>query len=268
MSGRMLNMRSVPPGRMILATCAAVLCLAAAGDASGAQPRCVRDGTAALREDPGRLGAAYHACAPAMRAALTGSGMPATARHARALFAMAVANRHATYGPQDILVRFHELRRQGRLSCAGYAMLAGAIFTRIGGDPRALLYAGWDGGAVGNHVQLLVGRSLLIDPTVGVAARTRLRPLMRGRPAAGLLELGRHDVDSSTGRVGRELPGGFRSTVRDALTGGRYRPEDALYTLTAREMRGLHARFRAAVRRGGDWRDVPIPPPRYGGDRR
>jgi hypothetical protein len=140
-------------------------------------------------------------------------------------------------------------------------MLAGAVYVRIGGARRDLRYVGWDGGAVGNHAQVMVGQDLLIDPTVGLVADMELRPLTRGVPVRRVVDMGHHDVHPDTGRIGRHVAGGFRDRVRDALRRGRYREGDVLYTLTAGGIRELHRRFRAAVRMGGDWRTVPIPPP-------
>jgi hypothetical protein len=86
---------------------------------------------------------------------------------------------------------------------------------------------GWNGGAVGNHAQLLATDgtdNLLLDPTIGLVARgVTYDSLLHGEAPSALVCLG---------GTFNEYPGSypaFTNEVLSALQNGNYQPSDALY---------------------------------------
>jgi hypothetical protein len=66
--------------------------------------------------------------------------------------------------------------------------------------------------------------TLLLDPTVGIVARTGYDALLQGKPVTALHSFWGFNA-------GRAI-GSFEATVRNALEHGLYRPGDALYYST------------------------------------
>ena len=102
------------------------------------------------------------------------------------------------------------------LACAGYAKLATLLGN--GGEAR---FVGFEGGAVGNHAQMLIsidGHDILLDPTIGAIAFVSYDDLMSGKSAEV------HSFFSGDPTLTR-----FNAKVLSALREGKYRPSDLLY---------------------------------------
>lgn len=232
-----------------------------AGTAQAAAPSCVATGSHVLRTSPAGLPAAYRACAARIAAKLTAAGIEPTPQHTRAAWAAAVANHYAPYGTDRGYLTLDGLRRNRTMACSAYAMLAAELYGRIGGNDRDVIFIGWDGGAVGNHTQLMIGADMLVDATTGLVARTTLHHVAYAGPVADIADLGFNDVDGSTGRVARHVTGGFRDKVRNALQTGAFRRGHLIYTMTYRAT-VVHSRsIREAIAAGRDWRSIKTPTP-------
>jgi hypothetical protein len=141
---------------------------------------------------------------------------PGVQRHAA--LASVVAYGLAPYGP-DPSVQLRDILQARSLNCGNYTILTFHLVRRAWEEREALRLrqSGWDHGAVGNHPQVHVG-DLLLDPTTAVIARIRYRELVRGEPAAELVEFARRpDIEA------------FGIQVVDALEDGLWRSSDVLY---------------------------------------
>ncbi len=148
----------------------------------------------------------------------------------RGVLAMALAHRFAPYGPASGST-YEVLAHQPTLECSGYMMVTDYIYLAMGGGVKRDVLQGWDGGAVGNHAQLWVD-GVLLDPTVGIAAKIKLNSLRQGHPTDRLLDL--HHFRVPTGQE-PPPPTDFTDIVWGAIRDGLYRPEDELYTVKSIE---------------------------------
>lgn len=109
------------------------------------------------------------------------------------------------------------------LDCDNYCLLAWYLFTILKPSTDVeLAMVGWNGGAVGNHAQLLatIGdtSAWLLDPTIGlIAGGATFNRICQGAPITAMTQ-----------------PAGVRDsayskTIRDALSSGAYKPSDLLY---------------------------------------
>lgn len=139
-----------------------------------------------------------------------------------AAFCAIAAYDMAPYGPcaaRD----FEGVLNAPALDCDNYCLLTYYLFLTLRPSSTVTLaMVGWDGGAVGNHAQILAtigdANAWLLDPTIGliVAGATFDRVCM-GEPLTFMSQ-----------------PAGVRDAtysqmVRNALSGGKYRPSDLLY---------------------------------------
>jgi len=110
---------------------------------------------------------------------------------------------------------------EDKLDCDNYAMLATYFFDLISKEEVSFSFVGWHGGAVGNHAQIFVrygNVSVLLDPTVGVAAFADFNGVAKGIPVRRIIDFHHRD----------ELQK-YRARVIRALLGGMYKPSDLLY---------------------------------------
>ncbi len=142
-----------------------------------------------------------------------------------ALYSAFVAYSMAPYGCCTKL-GFQDLLNEQRLSCNKYAILTYYLFLKRAnatGNDVEFRFVGWDGGAVGNHCQVFVvshRRSIMLDPTIGIAAFADFNTVASGKP------LPRDQIIDFSTRTELE---DYRQRVIDALVCGRYKPSDLLY---------------------------------------
>lgn len=145
------------------------------------------------------------------------------------VFAGTVAWDAKPYGPEPSRFDLATLFAAPSLACDDYVRLAWGLADLMPQTKRAPLRIaalGWNGGAVGNHAQMMVSdgnETLLLDPTVGIVARVTYDRLLQGKPVSekDLASLWRYNSDRPIGY--------FHDMVRDALLGGKYLPSDMLY---------------------------------------
>lgn len=139
----------------------------------------------------------------------------------RALLATVVAGNFAEHGVSSS-IEYADIVRDAHLNCGNTIFLVGYLYGGL--SSTALKPVGFDGGAVGNHAQLLfssAGKHWILDPSVGLIAQTSFNALLRGEP-----------VPASKIRIfsiRAKTLGGFRKTVYRAVLKGRYLPSDFMY---------------------------------------
>jgi len=113
------------------------------------------------------------------------------------------------------------------LDCDNYCVLAGEFARILGGADPAMV--GWNGGAVGNHAQMLAdanGEHLFCDPTIGfVALDVTLSGLCRGYAPS----TGRYKSFFSYNASRAPDESSFDATVENAVIKGSYMASDILY---------------------------------------
>lgn len=143
----------------------------------------------------------------------------------KAILATIASARFALYGPSNAL-SYEEIAASAYLNCGNTILLAGFLFDQ--GDTR-VRPIGFDGGAVGNHAQLLFFQNddpddendLLLDPTFGIVAITSLNSLLSGREVPDS-RIRRFAIkDKSIKQV--------QGTVFASVAEGRYKPSDFMY---------------------------------------
>ncbi len=148
------------------------------------------------------------------------------------LFCTGLAHHLKPYGSGPAGIDLASLLKADALDCSTYGHRVHHLAALCSPDyapPRAA-FTGWHGGAVGNHQSLMVetaaSGSLLLDPTLGIAARISFDDLASGTPcpATAVLELSRSTQLASA-----------RKTFVDALVGGAFRPSDLLYYFETRD---------------------------------
>ena len=181
-----------------------------------------------LRQDPATLRPAYDACAAELRAGLGSRFGHLIPREREFAFCTVVAHSLAGWGAESTCVTFPDLLREPCLNCGNYGLLVhdlAGVLRADAAETARLRVVGWDGPAMGNHQMLFLdrpegGRSLLLDPTVGLIGDTGFDTVAAGRPVpAGRL-------------VKFRVRGGieeFEALVVGALLGGRVRPSELLY---------------------------------------
>lgn len=183
----------------------------------------MRSATSAAISEPGRLIAAYASCEPELAGqhAEFYSGLDDDSR--AAVWAMLIAHRYRPYGG-SMAFSLADLLQEKQLDCDNYVFLTIRLFRVLRPDSKLDLdFVGWEGGMVGNHAQLIVNHptvSLLLDPTVGIAAKIGFDDLASGKAVQT-----RHLLELSD----RDDPPGFRNKVKTALLTGDYRPSHILY---------------------------------------
>ncbi len=195
---------------------------------SGEAPAGVQDDTLgcltdsaieAIRTEPTTIEDAWAACADQLRldlgpdfAAIPDDGL-------LLVFTSLVAYRMAPYGAA-VGLTLPDLLAMEQMDCDNYVSLAFQLYEMAGGT-APVHFVGWEGGAIGNHAQMFVsgdGWSLLVDPTIALAAATDFDTVAAGKPVSAVVEFATRE----------EIPE-FRAAVKQAVTEGRYRPSDLLY---------------------------------------
>jgi hypothetical protein len=98
----------------------------------------------------------------------------------RVVLATVAAGNFADYGASSA-IKYEDIARADHLNCGNTIFLVGYLFGSV--DTEKIRPVGFDGGVVSNHAQLLYidgGRSLLLDPTIGLVAHVDFDDLMRG----------------------------------------------------------------------------------------
>jgi hypothetical protein len=179
--------------RLTLALVAALLAVAAPADARAdtvavkhlgcLTPKAV----AAVKRDATRFATLYDGCANQFRKSLGPNGKRLGDTALRYAFATVVAHASAAYGSSTVYA-LKALLAQKQLDCAGYAALTWQLARSSGASVREVEIVGWDGGTVGNHAQVAytrAGEQLVLDPTIGLVAFTRMSAVQRGKPVDG-----------------------------------------------------------------------------------
>lgn len=136
----------------------------------------------AIRGNLAAMPAAFQSCEADLLAATGQLGL--TRSQQQATFAMLVAHGLAPYG-QSSALSLPDLLADDVLDCNNYGLLSGHLMRALELPLDTWLMAGFDGGAVGNHAQVLItldGRSLLLDPTIGLVADISYDELVAGTP--------------------------------------------------------------------------------------
>lgn len=179
-----------------------------------------------IAEDPTEIVSLYADKADAFRAALGHPDwMEADEVDVMAAFSSMLAHAYRPYGASRE-VHFAGLLAEPVLDCDNYAILAYHFFETLApAHTDRLTFVGWNGGAVGNHAQMLYASptsNMLLDPTVGlVAIGVDFDTVARGIPVP------REAITEMPARAGEQQR--FKFMVRDAIVNGLYRPSDLLY---------------------------------------
>ena len=139
--------------------------------------------------------------------------------------------------PNPKVFQLRSLLAAPKLVCTEYCYFAHHLYRLIYPKQRVdaleILIVGWDHGIFGNHSQIIVrdrDQSWLLDPTVGIIARTDLASLLDGMPVASsaIVDFSRR---SETSPYLEGVMTRFREKIRQALTSGAYPLSDFLYEL-------------------------------------
>jgi hypothetical protein len=145
-------------------------------------------------------------------------------------FAAIIAWDLKPYGPEKG-VTLPEILASPSIACDNYVRLAWYLtgfMPQVSWVPAKIVALGWNGGAVGNHAQMLVSdgtNSLLIDPTIGLVVRgVTFDTLMQGKPVSPTMMATFESFNVYAGSSGT-----FTQTVKNAVLQGKYKPSDLLY---------------------------------------
>src|SRR5215213_4757645 len=123
----------------------------------------------AIRQDPTKVMSLYKTYASDFT---TVAGLQGLSEGVRvAAFCSVMAYDLAPYGSSSTGVDLTALLKAPVLSCAQYVELTLLLLEQFGRTDLSFHFAGWDGGAVGNHAQLFAssnGSNALLDPTIGL----------------------------------------------------------------------------------------------------
>lgn len=163
---------------------------------------------------------AFEACQPELASKL--AHLRLSLRQEKAVFAAILAESMAPYGT-SVSMKLEDLLHDKQMDCDNYALLTGYFAREFG--ITTLSFAGFDGGAIGNHAQLFLsdpGGDLLLDPTIGLVARVSYNALVQGKAVSA--------SQIAVFRQHRDLAiDAFAQKVSGAVLAGRYLPSDLLY---------------------------------------
>ena len=174
----------------------------------------------AIRNDPAEVVSVYNSVRDTFRRDL---GLPELSEAVtKAAFCAVVAYGLAPYGPNPGSTSFNVLAHSPTLACAAYVSVAMALVDEFGLSNVTTSAVGWDGGAVGNHAQLLVSdgfTSALLDPTIGlVVSGATLEKLIFGTHFSRMTSFfDRNDIPQ------------FNELVIDAVANGKNSISDVIY---------------------------------------
>ena len=141
-------------------------------------------------DTPAHIASAFVVADTELRPLLPLAWRDLTTLERRYLFAAAVAHNLKPYGP-GTTADLQSILQARTLDCSNYGLLthylaSGYFDTSASMD---VAFVGWDGGAIGNHQMLFAndtsrkaGPQLLLDPTVGLAARANFDQIASGQP--------------------------------------------------------------------------------------
>lgn len=136
------------------------------------------------------------------------------------------------YGNNPVGKDLQSLLNAATLACNDYVLLTWYFCGLMPETASIKITAvGWNGGAVGNHAQMLAsdpanGISLLLDPTVGLVARgVTYNNLLKGVGVPGSTMM----ASFATYNSYPGSTGAFTQEVFNAVNAGQYKPIDALY---------------------------------------
>ena len=142
----------------------------------------------------------------------------------KAAFCSVVANGMAPYGSDSYPNGYNltTILASPYLECASYSSLTWRLFDLFG-SPADVHQVGFNGGAIGNHAQLIVtdgAQSILLDPTIGlIAPGVTLAGLVAGQHYASTMNFFANDPN-----VQQLTP-----LVVNALANGLYHIRDGIY---------------------------------------
>ncbi|KRE03318.1 hypothetical protein ASE61_12645 [Bosea sp. Root670] len=150
-------------------------------------------------------------------------GMEGLSEEARiAAFCTVVAYGMAPYGDSPQTYDLDTLLASPTLSCAHYVAVAWQFIEEFGIATDVQAAVGWDGGAVGNHAQMLFSdgtTDLLLDPTIGLI----VKDVTYEGLIAGVA------YDEMTSFYSRDDISSFDYLVKNALSTGAYEVRDTIY---------------------------------------
>lgn len=188
----------------------------------------------AVTANPASIETFYNQVRPTFKANL--GQVDANSDIPNGLLAVAFANifswDHAPYGTNPPAKDLQTLLNAPTLACNNYVLLAWYLCGFMPETASIKITAvGWNGGAVGNHAQMLAtdpatGISLLLDPTIGLIARgVTYNSLLKGVGVPGtLMMISFEAFNSYPGSTGA-----FTQEVKTAVNAGLYKPCDAMY---------------------------------------
>lgn len=171
----------------------------------------------------GSIDVLFPKCVQELRVALGDEFQKVGDESLRAVLATVVAANFAEYGASSAL-SFEDIKDSSHLNCANTIFLVGYLLDAF--DSENLQPIGFDGGAIGNHAQLLFkgsGETVLLDPTAGLIAKTNFDDLLRGVPVSQS-KIRTFSIKDKSKNINSS-----RERVYIAIQRGKYRPSDFMY---------------------------------------
>lgn len=175
-----------------------------------------------IRNDPSKVVDYYNSTRSTF---ISDLGMPGLSEDAlRAAWCTMIAYGLAPYGPGPARQSLGDLLASPTLECSSLVSLTWHLLDEFGLQADNITALGWDGGAVGNHAQLLFDdgiSQLLLDPTICL--------VVNGVTFNGLVSGVRYEDQWSF--YSRSDISGFNEVVRDSIGDGSYHIRDLIYFL-------------------------------------
>lgn len=136
------------------------------------------------------------------------------------ILAMVVAHNAAPYGGSNA-ISYEDIIKSKQLNCGNQTILVGYLL-----PGKKIRFLGFDGGVVGNHLQLIYEKdefSLLLDPTASIVTKISFNSLLQGKPANNVIVIHPNSENDPW------INGYFTDKISAALLNGSYRPMDLLF---------------------------------------
>jgi hypothetical protein len=180
--------------------------------------------------DPKTLADAFKSAEGELRMLLPRTWRELTRAEMCFVFASTVAHNAKPYGP-GTTADLDAMLTAKTLDCSNYGLLAHhlAVACDVSLERARIAFVGWDGGRIGSHQMLFMSdldRSesdrphLILDPTVGLVARSTFNALASGHPLLPENVLAINATDQLNDS---------RLHIYEALASGAFRPSDILY---------------------------------------
>lgn len=185
--------------------------------------RCLSGDSIEAARTSGSIDFLFPKCAQELRVVLGDEFKKVGDESLRAVLATVVAANFAEYGASSAL-SFEDIKNSSHLNCANTLFLVGYLLDAF--DSENLQPIGFDGGAIGNHAQLLFkgsGETLLLDPTAGLIAKTNFDDLLRGVPVS------QSKIRTFSIKDKSKSINSSRERVYIAIQRGKYQPSDFMY---------------------------------------